>query len=97
MPGHEVLELLGYGATGEVWRARRGVELVVLRRLAVADRDALAEVRRQATVVRSLSTRHLVRLKTITRAQGDEVLVLDHAPCGSMEGLLAARGTLTPG
>jgi hypothetical protein len=97
VPGHEVLELLGYGATGEVWRARRGVELVVLRRLAIADREALAEVRRQATVVRSLSTRHLIRLKTITRAQGDEVLVLDHAPCGSLEALLAARGTLTPG
>ncbi|MFN2540075.1 MAG: protein kinase [Mycobacteriales bacterium] len=97
LPGHEVLELLGYGTTGEVWRARRGAELVVLRRLATADRDALAEVRRRATVVRSLTTRHLVRLKTITRAQGDEVLVLDHAACGSLEALLAARGNLTPG
>jgi hypothetical protein len=97
LPGHEVLELLGYGTTGEVWRARRGAELVVLRRLAAADRDAIAEVRRQATVVRSLTNRHLVRLKTITRAQGDEVLVLDHAACGSLEALLATRGTLTPG
>ena len=97
VPGHEVLELLGYGATGEVWRARRGAELVVLRRLPAVDRDALAEVRRKATVVRSLTTRHLVRLKTITRAQGDEVLVLDHAACGSLEALLAMRGTLTPG
>ena len=97
VPGHEVLELLGYGSTGEVWRARRGAELVVLRRLPAVDRDALAEVRRQATVVRSLTSRHLVRLKTITRAQGDEVLVLDHAACGSLEALLATRETLTPG
>ena len=100
VPGHEVLELLGYGATGEVWRARRGAELVVLRRLAgdgQQARDALAEVRRQATVVRSLTSRHLVRVKTITRVQGDDVLVLDHAACGSLEALLAERGTLTPG
>ena len=97
LPGHEVLELLGYGTTGEVWRARRGAELVVLRRLASVDADALAEVRRQATVVRTLGSRHLVRLKNVTRAQGDEVLVLDHAACGSLEALLADRGALTPG
>jgi hypothetical protein len=97
LPGHEVLELLGYGATGEVWRARRGAELVVLRRLVTSDSAALAEVRRQATVVRTLTSKHLVRLKTVTRVQGDDVLVLDHAACGSLEALLATRGTLTPG
>ncbi|MCW2671692.1 MAG: serine/threonine protein kinase [Frankiales bacterium] len=97
VPGHEVIELLGYGATGEVWRARRGAELVVLRRLATAGEQALGEVRRQATVVRSLTTRHLVRVKTMTRVHGDDVLVLDHAACGSLEALLTERGTLTPG
>lgn len=100
LPGHEVLELLGYGATGEVWRARRGTELVVLRRLASdgpAVREALAEVRRQATVVRSLPTRHVIRVKALTRVQGDDVLVLDHAACGSLESLLTDRGVLEPG
>lgn len=97
LPGHEVLELLGYGALGEVWRARRGAELVVLRRLAPVEGEVLAEVRRQATVVRSLPSPHLVRLKNVTRVAGDDVLVLDHAACGSLEALLATRGTLTPG
>jgi hypothetical protein len=99
VPGHDVLELLGYGSTGEVWRARErsSGQLVVLRRLAGSDREAVAEVRRQATVVRSLPTRHLVRLRTVTRSHGDDVLVLDHAGGGSLEALLALRGTLSPG
>jgi hypothetical protein len=99
VPGYDAVELLGYGTTGEVWRARErsSGQLVVLRRLAGADRDAVAQVRRQATVVRSLPTRHLVRLRTVTRAQGDDVLVLDHAAAGSLAALLAVRGTLTPG
>ena len=97
VPGHEVLELLGYGALGEVWRARRGAELVVLRRLDPTEPAALAEVRRQATVVRTLPSPHLLRLKTTTRVRDDDVLVLDHAACGSLEALLAERGALTPG
>lgn len=97
VPGHEVRELLGYGPLGEVWRARRGAELVVLRRLGQTDPETLAEVRRQATVVRTLPSPHLLRLKTMTKVQGDDVLVLDHAARGSLEALLAERGTLTPG
>ena len=97
VPGHEVLELLGYGRLGEVWRARRGAELVVLRRLDPTDHEALAEVRKQATLVRTLTSRHLVRLKTVTQVHGDDVLVLDHAARGSLDALLADRGVLAPG
>lgn len=99
VPGHDVLELLGYGTSGEVWRARErsSGSLVVLRRLAGGDRAALAAVRAQATVVRSLPTQHLIRVRTTTRAGRDDVLVLDHAAGGSLAALLRQRGRLEPG
>ncbi|MGZ6827006.1 MAG: protein kinase domain-containing protein [Mycobacteriales bacterium] len=99
VPGYDVLELLGFGASGEVWRARErsGGAPVALRRLAGGDRAAVAAVRRQATVVRSLPSPHLVRLRTTTRAGRDDVLVVDHAAGGSLAALLQRRGTLAPG
>ncbi|MGZ6793132.1 MAG: protein kinase domain-containing protein, partial [Mycobacteriales bacterium] len=99
VPGYDVLELLGFGASGEVWRARErsGGAPVALRRLAGGDRAAVAAVRRQATVVRSLPSPHLVRLRTTTRAGRDDVLVVDHAAGGSLAGVLQRRGTLAPG
>jgi hypothetical protein len=99
VPGYDVLELLGFGTTGEVWRARERSSgaLVALRRLAGGDREAVADVRRASTVVRSLPSPHLVRLRTTTRAGRDDVLVLDHAAGGSLAALLADRGRLAPG
>jgi hypothetical protein len=99
VPGYDVLGLLGYGTAGELWRARdrSSGALVALRRLAGGDRPAVASVRAQATVVRSLPTTHLVRLRTTTRAGRDDVLVLDHAAGGSLSALLQRRGPLAPG
>lgn len=99
VPGYDGLELLGFGTSGEVWRARERSSgtLVALRRLAGGDREAVAAVRTQATVVRSLATAHLVRLRTTTRAGRDDVLVLDHAAGGSLVSLLLRRGRLEPG
>ena len=74
--------------------ARAGLGLA-LRRLAGGDREALAEIRRCATVVRSLPSAHVVRLRTTVRAGRDDVLVLDHADGGSLAALCARRGVLS--
>jgi hypothetical protein len=99
VPGYDVLELLGFGTGGEVWRARERSSrtLVALRRLAGGDRAAVTAVRTQATTVRSLPTAHLVRLRTTTRAGRDDVLVMDHAGGGSLRSLVLRRGRLEPG
>ena len=99
VPGYDTDELLGFGTSGEVWRARERSSgtVVALRRLAGGDRDAVAAVKRSATIVRSLPSEHVVRLRTTTRAGRDDVLVLDHAPGGSLAALLARRGPLLPG
>ena len=95
VPGYDVLELVGFGRTGELWRGRQrsSGQLVALRRLVDSDPAVLAAVRRQATVVRSLPSAHLVRVRAVV---GDAV-VLDHADGGSLAAVLARRGRLEPG
>lgn len=99
VPGFDVLDLIGFGTNGEVWRARdrRTGFVVALRRLAGGDGAAVTAVKAQATVVRSLPTEHLIRLRSTTRAGRDDVLVMDHAAGGSLAALLLRRGHLEPG
>lgn len=90
LPGFEVEELLGFGATGEVWRARERAtgEAVALKRLrAGADAAALGALHREAALLRSLDTPYVVRQRAVI----DDVLVLDHAAGGSLAALLVRR------
>lgn len=93
LPGFDVQCLLGFGATGEVWRAVELAtgETVALKRLREgADADAL---RREAALLAGLDTPYVVRLRAVVGS----VLVLDHAAGGSLAALLARRGALDPG
>ena len=96
LPGYDVEALIGFGATGEVWRAREQAtgDTVALKRLREgADPTALAALRREATLLATLDTPYVVRLRTVV---GD-VLVLDHAAGGSLAALLVRRGALDAG
>ena len=96
VPGYDVEELLGFGATGEVWRAREVAsgDVVALKRLRPgADPVAVELLRREATLLRRLDMPYVVRLRAVV---GD-VLVLDHAAGGSLAALLVRRGALDPG
>lgn len=99
LPGYDVQALLGYGASGELWRARELAtgELVALKRLpADVDPEALAALRRAAPVLRDLDTPYVVRVRALVGEGPDTVLVLDLATGGSLAALLARRGTLDP-
>ncbi len=100
LPGYDVEALLGFGATGEVWRAREQAtgDTVALKRLrAGADPSAVDALRREASLLRSLDTPYVVRLRDVLGSGEGTVLVLDHAPGGSLAALLARRGSLEPG
>ena len=97
VPGYDDLTLLGFGSGGELWRARAGGGPVALRRLVGGRPEAVREVRALATVLRSLPSPHLIRVRTTLRVGGDDVLVLDLAEGGSLCALMAARGTLSAG
>lgn len=96
LPGYDVQSLLGFGATGEVWRAvdLATGETVALKRLREgADVEAVDALRREAALLSALDTPYVVRLRAVVGS----VLVLDHAAGGSLAALLARRGALDPG
>ena len=100
LPGYDVQSLIGFGATGEVWRARELAtgDTVALKRLREgADPAAVEALRREASLLRSLDTPYVVRLRAVLGEGADAVLVLDHAPGGSLAALLIRRGALEPG
>lgn len=97
--GYDVVELLGFGASGEVWLAREMAtgDQVALKRLHTPlDLPARDRLRREAAALACVQHPHLVRLRTLVSAGEELVLVLDHAAGGSLTGLLAAR-RLSPG
>jgi hypothetical protein len=100
LPGYEIDCLVGFGSTGEVWRAREVAtgETVALKRLRAGLGPGAAQaLRHEARVLEELDTPHVVRLREVLE-EGDElVLVLDHAAGGSLATLLTRRGALTPG
>lgn len=99
LPGYDVQSLLGYGASGEVWRAvqQRTGELVALKRLRPdADPAAIAALRREALVLQRIDSPYVVRLREVLGTDDATVLVLDLAEGGSLATLLARRGTLDP-
>ncbi len=94
LPGHELLDLVGFGATGEVWRAREvatGSVVAVQRLVVPADLGELDGLRRRLA---ALDSPHLVRLRAVLPGP---VLVLDLAGGGSLEALLRHRSSLHPG
>jgi hypothetical protein len=99
LPGYDVQALIGFGATGEVWRARElsSGDTVALKRLREgADLAAVESLRREASVLRSLDTPYVARLRSVLGEGAETVLVLDHAAGGSLAALLTRRGTLDP-
>lgn len=100
LPGFQIEELLGSGATGEVWRARElaSGDPVALKRLRPgADLAAVEALRREAALLRVVDTPYVVRLRDVLGEGASAVLVLDYAAGGSLAALLARRGQLEPG
>ncbi|MGI8870856.1 MAG: serine/threonine-protein kinase, partial [Mycobacteriales bacterium] len=101
--GYAAEELIGFGASGEVWR---GVEIatgevVALKRLREVSEPARDRLRREAAVMAELDHPHLLRLRAAVRDTTDdatvETLVVDYAARGSLAALLRVRPRLTPG
>lgn len=96
LPGYQVLELVGFGGSGEVWRARSETsdEVVALKRLHSTDAIARERVRREAAILSSVAGAHVVRVRDLVITTTDAVLVMDYAEGGNLATILAVRGEL---
>lgn len=97
--GYAVEHLLGRGASSEVWRARVAAsgEPVALKWLPGTTPEQVRRAHAEAALLTVLDHPNLVRLHAVVPTPEAAVLVLDLADGGSLAGILAARGRLTPG
>lgn len=98
LPGYDVLDLLGRGATGAVWavRSEDGVRLAA--KVFDADVDQLDY---ELTVLESLRHDHVVRLQDVvvdlSTDPAGTAMVMELAEGGSLADTLERRVVLTPG
>lgn len=99
IPGYHAHELIGHGASGQVWRGvtSRTGEPIALKRLRSADPAVLRAARAEAALLSALDHPHLIRLHDLVPHGADLVLVLELADGGSLAELLRRRGRLSPG
>ena len=101
LPGYAVEELVGFGGSGEVWRARESStgEVVALKRLRGDTASALSteQLRREAALLATVRHDHIVALRSVVATGDGLVLVLDYAEGGSLAAVLGARGRLSAG
>jgi len=100
VPGYVAEELVGFGASGEVWRGRAmdTGETVALKRLRAGAADhPRRRLEREAALLARIDHPHLLRVRELVSTEVETVLVLDHAAGGSLAMLLRRRGRLSPG
>lgn len=100
LDGYVLTDLIGFGATGEVWRGRDETthEPVALKRLwEPAAGGVVPRLRQDAAVVHETVGLHAIRvLEIATLSGGEAVIVMELADGGSLASLLARRGRLHP-
>ncbi|WNY32790.1 protein kinase [Curtobacterium flaccumfaciens] len=98
---YRLVELLGTGATGEVWRVEHtatgdAFAAKLLRAELAADPQIVERFVRERSVLLALQHPSVVRVRDLV-VEGDRLaIVMDLVPGGSARDLLAANGPLTP-
>lgn len=96
---YDLIEQLGRGTYGAVWRARdlaldREVALKALNPEIAQDPAAIARLRREARLVASLAHPRIIPVLEFAERQGVAYFTMPLTPGGSLADLVAARGVL---
>jgi tRNA A-37 threonylcarbamoyl transferase component Bud32 len=94
-------EVLGHGATGEVWRGTyrptgRAVAVKILRPGLAADPDLVARFLRERAILTALRDPHLVGVQDLVAEGGTLAIVMDLVEGTDLRQFLAGRRTLAP-
>ncbi len=98
---YRLVEKLGRGATGEVWKAvdRRTDEVVaakLLRQEHTSDQDLVGRFVRERSILTGLRHPHVVAVRDLV-VEGDRLaIIMDFVDGGSLRDVLADRGPLPP-
>ncbi len=98
---YRLVDRLGEGASGEVWRAvdKRTDEMVatkLLRREHLADRDLVGRFVQERAVLTTLRHPAIVAVRDLV-VEGERLaIVMEYVDGGSLRDVLRTRGTLTP-
>jgi hypothetical protein len=94
--GYVVDELIGFGGTGEVWRAHDidTGETVALKRLRKKGAAATERLRRESQLLATVAGPHVISARRLIVEDGEAVLVMDYAAGGSLASVLGVRGKL---
>ncbi len=99
---YRLLDRLGEGATGEVWRAvdkrtDQTVATKLLRREHLADRDLVGRFVQERSVLTGLRHPSIVEVRDLV-VEGERLaIVMEYVDGGSLRDVLASQGTLAPG
>ena len=100
-PSRQLVEKLGRGATGEVWKAvdRRTDEVVaakLLREEHTSDQDLVGRFVRERSILTGLRHPHVVAVRDLV-VEGDRLaIIMDFVDGGSLRDVLAHDGPLPP-
>jgi serine/threonine protein kinase len=79
LEGYVVDELIGFGGTGEVWRAHENAtgESVALKRLRARGAAASERLRREAGVLATVAGPHVIGVRRMVVDDDEAVMVMD--------------------